>query len=139
MNSIGGGSSRRESGLLRALGAAGLAIVSGGLSASFVFSDLGPNEGRTLRYAASAAVAFLAGLAFGRLMPRVWYLGVLTSWGALVLGMIALVLRFTRASDDLMWVTTVGYLALPFLSWCGSLLGARRTRRSSDGSASKQI
>jgi hypothetical protein len=135
MNSIVGMSRRGESGMLRALGATGLVIVSGALSAGFVFSDLGPNEGTMLRFAASAAVALLAGLAFGRLMPRVWYLGVMTSWGALLLGMIALVLRFTRPSDDLMWAMTLGYLALPFLSWCGSYLGARRTRRSSDGSA----
>jgi hypothetical protein len=127
--------SRRQSTLLRVFGAAAITVVFGAVSASLVFSDLGPNESVALRVIASAAAAFFSGFAFGWLVPRLRYLGFLASWGALLLAAVALVLRFTRPSDGPMWAMTLGCLSLPLVSLSGSCLGARRARRSSSEAA----
>ncbi len=115
---------------LRAALAALIAILAGIVELAASFSDLGPGESLGVRIAAVGAITILGGLLFALALPRAWVLGVLTSWGPVLLGALLLVQLLRGRAPAQAWLGVGLFLAgAPVLALAGSALGRAIVRR----------
>jgi hypothetical protein len=67
------------------------ALALGFFGLSFLFSDLGPGETWTSRFIGLAVLYLGSGFIIGYVNPKLWMIAGLTAWGALLLGIVALI------------------------------------------------
>lgn len=66
------------------------ALLLGFFGLSLLFSDLGPGETWVGRFVALAVLYVVSGLIIGYVNPKLWMLAGLTAWGAVLIGIVAL-------------------------------------------------
>src|SRR5436309_6428654 len=69
----------------RTLVVTSVVLVTGFLSLAQIFSDLGPQETQVSRILVSWLTLIFRAVLIGLIMPRCWYLAVLTAWGPFLL------------------------------------------------------
>ncbi len=103
-----------------------VALSVGVLGLWSVFTDIGPHESRTSRWAMTGLVYALGATVVGALVPHRWYLAVLTAWGPLLLGAIGLTAKLATGRPVPYWsflATTL--LGVPALALLFGYLGRR--------------
>ncbi len=68
-----------------------IAIITGIIGLSLVFSDTGPSEPTIARVFISAVFFFLCGSVIGYFNPQAWIISVLVSWGACFFGLLLVI------------------------------------------------
>ena len=102
-----------------------IALALGLLGLSLLFSDLGPGETIAGRLYTAEALYFISGLFIGFINSDMWWLGGITAWGGLFLGIAGLF-----GGGEEIWLAPVFIIAslLPALlgSYIGSLINKKR-------------
>lgn len=83
------------------------------LGLAAVFSDLGPSEPAWLRIVSIVGLFVFAGTVFGALLPRAWYLAVLTCIGPMAFGALALSVRLRVDGPPPYWTFILLTLSVP--------------------------
>jgi hypothetical protein len=109
-----------------------LALAAGYIGLAMLFGDLGPGETALSRAALVAGLHTLAGMVIGFIEPERWQVAALAAWGAVVIGLGALLGSLGRGiGEALMGLVFLAPLALAL---AGGYLGRwlrRRTGRES--------
>ena len=109
-----------------------LALAAGFIGLAMLFGDLGPGETALSRAALVAGLHTLAGMVIGFIEPERWQVAALAAWGAVVIGLGALLGSLGRGiGEALMGLVFLAPLALAL---AGGYLGRwlrRRTGRES--------
>ena len=116
-----------------------VALLVGVIGLWSVLADSGPKESRTMRWLMTGVISALGATTVGALVPRRWYLAVITAWGPLFLGAMGLVAKLAHGGPIPYWsflATTL--LGLPALAVLFGYVGRRlrgpqrqQTRRAS--------
>jgi hypothetical protein len=85
-----------------------------------VFSDRSPGESAVFRMASLALVSVVGAGLVGMLLPRRWYLAVLTAWGPMLMGCLGLYVKVAHPGP----FPRVRALAVMLLVWpCVAVAG----------------
>lgn len=95
-----------------------IALMVGVIGLWAVFSDIGPRDSIATRWLITGLVYAAGAMAVGFLVPRRWYLALLTAWGPLVLGLIGLTAKLMNGGPLPYW----RFLALTILGVPGFAL-----------------
>ena len=95
-----------------------IALAVGVIGLWAVFSDIGPKDSMAARWLMTSLVYAAGAMAVGFLVPRRWYLALLTAWGPLVLGLIGLTVKLINGRPVPYW----RFLALTILGVPGAAL-----------------
>ena len=108
----------RDPGALTVVLAVIIALMIGVIGLWAVFSDIGPKDSIATRWLVTSLVYAAGAMAVGFLVPRRWYLALLTAWGPLVLGLMGLAVKPVNARPIPYW----RFLALTILGVPGFAL-----------------
>ena len=120
-----------------------LVFVIGVLGLSGFFSDLGPGESERERIAFVVGVYVVGGGLLGALLPRRWYLAVLSAWGPLLVSAPGLLVPLSRGQATPYWsYILLGLVGAPAVAVAAGFAGSRirlalhKSRPASSGRAS---
>lgn len=99
------------------------ALILGFIGASLLFSDLGPGETMTSRMVTAVVFYLISGFAVSYLNPKLWLVGGLVSWGAVLLGLGGLLRGPTIETLVYLLPSTVPTFTGAYL---GRIIGANR-------------
>lgn len=122
---------------MRVVGPLALAIGTGLVAFTFVFSDLAPGESVLLRVAIVVAVFGGGGFLVGWTAQGRWRLASVCAWTPIAMGVFMLSGKLQTGNTPPYWSAIFGFLFGPLLvSLFGGFLASRlRARHSSDQSA----
>jgi hypothetical protein len=110
-----------------------LALITGFIGAGAFFSDLGRNETLVGRVVPVVIIYFVASSIIGAIYEQRWYLAVFTSWGPMLLFVIAfmnmLVILLTKSAQGPQWSFLLALSIVPVFALVSGYAGAWLRRR----------